>query len=157
MSEATLVQALGGPDCTVPKTLKCAASRNAYELVFSGRHKGLLRLRNWVAQHGALNLTLTRAADLACLTPHHFSAAFHKHTGETFQKWRRRVRISWAASIIETGQHSIDEVMRLSGYQDRRAFERAIKQLTGATPGCIQKNTAGIAVSVAITAEQNHK
>lgn len=115
-----------------------------YELVFTGRHQGLLRLKRWVAQHGALTLTLPQAAELACLTPHHFSAAFHKHTGETFKSWRHRLRICWAVSAIEGGRHSINEVMHLAGYQDRRAFERAIKHLTGTTPGYILKAAAGI-------------
>jgi transcriptional regulator GlxA family with amidase domain len=124
-----------------------------YELAFTGRHQGLLRLKRWVAQHGALTLTLPRAAELACLTPHHFSAAFHKHTGETFKTWRHRVRICWAVSAIEAGRHSINEVMHLAGYQDRRAFERAIKHLTGTTPGCILKTAAGIDVVCALSAK----
>lgn len=49
------------------------------------------------------------------------------------------MRICWAVNAIEEGRYSIDEVMHLAGYRDRRAFERAIKQLTGATPGWIRK------------------
>src|SRR5262249_52829458 len=98
---------------------------------------------------------LSQAAELACLTPHHFSAAFHKHTGETFKSWRHRVRICWAVSTIEAGLHSINEVMHLAGYQDRRAFERAIKQFTGATPGCIRKSAmeADVAYTLAAKSE----
>lgn len=126
---------------------------NPYELVFLGHHKGLLRLKQWVALHGALSLTLAQAAELACLTPHHFSAAFHKHAGETFKRWRHRARICWAVHAIETGQHSINEVIHLAGYQDRRAFERAIKQLTGATPGCIRRGAAEAAGTYVLTAK----
>jgi len=46
----------------------------------------------------------------------------------------------WAVIKMEAGQHSIIEVMHLAGYRDRRAFERAIKLVTGATPGCIGRN-----------------
>lgn len=138
MDKDTAVHEFQALDSSLGSILRSVAS-NPYELVFSGHHKGLLRLKRWVAQHGALSLTLLQAAELACLTPHHFSAAFHKHTGETFKRWRHRVRICWAVSTIEAGQHSISEVMLLAGYQDRRAFERAIKQFTGATPGCIRK------------------
>lgn len=128
-----------------------------YQLVFFGRHKGLLRLKRWVEEHGALTLTLAQAAELACLTPHHFSAAFHKHTGETFKRWRRRIRICWAVSAIEAGQHSIGEVMHLAGYQDRRAFERAIKQLTGTTPGCIRKGVVESSVVYVSEVTKNRK
>lgn len=143
MNKQNPVQAFEASDSNVREPKRFIGSPIAYELNFSGRHRGLFRLKNWVAQHGALNLTLSQAAGVACLTPHHLSAAFHKHTGETFKKWRCRVRIFWAVSAIETGKHSIDEVMRLAGYRDRRAFERATKQLTGATPGCIRKHAVG--------------
>lgn len=146
MNNETPVQPFEASDSNVRETQRFVASKNPYELTFSGCHKGLFRLKKWVSQHGALNLTLSQAAELACLTPHHFSAAFHKHTGETFKKWRCRVRILWAVNAIETGQHSIDEVMHLAGYRDRRAFERATKQLTGATPGCIRKRAVEIDV-----------
>lgn len=111
------------------------------DLPFLTRHKGLLRLKQWVAQNGALRLTLEHAAELACLSPHHFSTAFRKHGGVTFKEWRRQIRIWWAVGAIEAGQYSINEVVYLAGYRDRRAFERAVKRVAGATPGCIRRNS----------------
>ena len=113
--------------------------RNPTELRLLSRHKGLLRLKKWVAEHGALNLTLECAAELACLSPHHFSTAFHKHAGVTFKRWRHQARMWWAVRAIETGRYSINEVIHLTGYRDRRAFERAVKRITGMTPGRIRR------------------
>lgn len=151
MDKETSVHEFHASDPSI-REIPSGLGSNPYELLFSGHHKGLLRLKRWVAQHGALSLTLSQAAELACLTPHHFSAAFHKHTGETFKRWRHRVRVSWAVHAIETGQHSINEVIYLAGYRDRRAFERAIKQLTGETPGCIQKTAAEADVAYMLAA-----
>jgi transcriptional regulator GlxA family with amidase domain len=132
-----------------------SAVPNPYELRLSGRHEGLLRLHEWVAENGGLRLTLEEAAKIACLEPHHFSKIFHKFVGESFKGWRRRVRISWAVLLIERGTYSVDEVIRLSGYRDRRAFERAVKALTGVTPGRIRSGVDGAKVFSALR-EQKH-
>jgi transcriptional regulator GlxA family with amidase domain len=132
-----------------------SAVLNPYELKLSGRHEGLLRLQQWVAENGALRLTLEEAAKIACLEPHHFSKMFHKFVGESFKEWRRRLRISRAVLLIERGTYSVDEVIRLSGYRDRRAFERAVKALTGVTPGRIRSGTEGAERSCA-PREQKH-
>lgn len=135
-----------GPRSAVP---------NPYELRLSGRHEGLLRLHDWVAENGGLRLTLEEAAKIACLEPHHFSKIFHKFVGESFKGWRRRIRISWAVLLIERGSYSVDEVIRLSGYRDRRAFERAVKTLTGVTPGRIRSGVDGAEMRRASN-EQKH-
>lgn len=87
-----------------------------------------------------MSLTLGEAARIACLDPCHFSKVFRKHVGIGFRDWRRRVRISWAIAALESGMHSLADVIRLSGYRDRRAFERAVKRLTGATPAHIYQS-----------------
>jgi len=121
---------------------RSSTAPNPYELKLSGRHEGLLRLHQWVAENGGLRLTLEEAAKIACLEPHHFSKIFHKFVGESFKGWRRQLRISWAVLLIQRGTYSVDEVIRLSGYRDRRAFERAVKALTGVTPGRIRSDRA---------------
>jgi len=129
---------------------------NPYELRLSGRHERLLRLHQWVAENGGIRLTLEEAAKIACLEPHHFSKIFHKFVGESFQAWRRRLRISWAVLLIEGGTYSVDEVIRLSGYRDRRAFERAVKALTGVTPGRIRSGEGGADAFCALRMGEKH-
>lgn len=109
------------------------------KLPYVGRHQGLLRLKQWVATRGALSLTLADAARIACLDPCHFSKVFHNHVGVSFKQWRRTARICWAIMALEEGAHSLADIARLSGYQDRRAFERAVKSVTGRTPARIYR------------------
>lgn len=136
---------LHGSESSFPASRLSSGSspQSPTELLLLKRHKGLLRLKKWVAEHGALSLTLECAAELACLSPHHFSTAFHKHAGMTFKQWRHQVRVRWAVNAIETAQYSINEVIHLTGYRDRRAFERAVKRLTGTTPGQIRRKADG--------------
>lgn len=116
-----------------------AIGPHSSKLPYAGRHQGLLRLKQWVALRGALSLTLDEAARVACLDPCHFSKVFHSHVGVSFKEWRRSARISWAIMALEEGAHSLADIARLSGYQDRRAFERAVKRLTGETPARIHR------------------
>jgi AraC family transcriptional regulator len=125
-----------------------------YELEFSGHHRGLIRLKNWIAEHGALSLTLEHAAELACLSPHHFSNAFRKHAGETFKQWRQKARIHWAVSAMASGDRSISEVVSMAGYRDRRAFERAVKRLTGVTPARIGRNPPMLRTATALPQDE---
>lgn len=108
---------------------------DSFELRFSGRHEGLERLKHWVATNGALTLTLAKSARIACLEPHYFSATFRRHVGESFKQWRCRYRIAWIVREIARDRHSLQEICLRAGYRDRRAFERAVKRLTGSTPG----------------------
>lgn len=108
---------------------------------FSGVHMGLRRLRLWVAAHGALQLTLKDAAEIACLEPHYLSRAFRRRVGQTFLEWTREYRLNWAIRAIKSGQYSIGEVSRMVGYRDRRSLERAVRAYTGDTPGMLQKKS----------------
>ena len=120
---------------------------DSFGIQFESRHHGLNRLKQWVALNGALTLTRSQAATIACLEPHHFSKVFRQHVGESFQQWRRRYRVAWAVSALKQGTYSLDHIIQYSGYRDRRAFERSMKQMTGHTPGSIRRNSETIECS----------
>lgn len=110
------------------------------ELRTSGRHERLLRLREWIAKNTALTLTLTEAASITCLEPHYFSQVFREHVGESFREWRFRYRISWAVLAMDRSHHNLNDIIHASGYRNRRAFERAVKRITGMTPGSLRRS-----------------
>lgn len=105
----------------------------------SRRHERLLRLREWIAQNTALQLTLAEAARITCLEPHYFSQIFHEYVGESFRGWRFRYRISWALLAMNSDHHTLNEIIQASGYQNRRGFERAVKRVTGMTLGSLRQ------------------
>jgi AraC-like DNA-binding protein len=122
---------------------KSASCRDVWlislELKMSGRHERLLRLREWIAKNTALTLTLTDAARITCLEPHYFSQVFREHVGQSFREWRVRYRIAWILLALDSGHQSLNDIVQASGYRDRRAFERAVKRLTGMTPGDLRR------------------
>ena len=106
------------------------------------RPAAMARLRTWMADHGreALALTLRQAADIAGLEPHYLSALFRDCVGESFRDWRRRVRATQALQFIERESRSIDEAAAAVGYGGRRSLERAVKTVTGRSPGAFKRN-----------------
>lgn len=112
----------------------------ALEIERLGRHERLMRLGEWIRRNSALQLTLVEAARISCLEPHYFSQIFHEHVGQNFRAWRLRYRISWALHAMSCRECSLNDVIRISGYRSRRAFERAVKRVTGMTPGDARKH-----------------
>ena len=112
------------------------------------QNSSLIRFQRWVEENNAaaLKLSLKDAAAIACLEPCHFSKLFHRSVGISFKQWRLRRRISWATQALRDGSHSINDVVVLSGYRNRRAFERAFARLTGATPGEFHRKSGGFEV-----------
>jgi two-component system response regulator YesN len=130
-----------------PKTARESEARypghplpGSLELSMSGRHERLLRLTEWIAKNTALTLTLKEAARITCLEPHYFSQVFRKHVGESFREWRSRYRISWAMLAMDHSPQNINDIIQASGYRNRRAFERAVKRITGMTPGRLRRH-----------------
>lgn len=106
-------------------------------------NSSLIRFQRWVEENNsaALKLSLKDAAAIACLESCHFSKLFHRSVGISFKQWRLRRRISWATQALRDGSHSINDVVVLSGYHNRRAFERAFTRLTGTTPGGLHRKS----------------
>jgi transcriptional regulator GlxA family with amidase domain len=59
---------------------------------------------------------------------------FKNATGETLVSYIQRAKIEYAKRQIELGGKTVLEVMRLSGYEDPRAFRKAFTNLAGLTP-----------------------
>ena len=110
------------------------------------QNSSLIRFQRWVEENNAaaLKLSLKSAAAIACLEPCHFSKVFHRSVGISFKQWRLHRRISWATQALRDGSHSINDVVALSGYRNRRAFERAFARLTGTTPGELHRKSGGL-------------
>lgn len=111
-----------------------AVSPGMASLKLSSGHAGLTRLQYWVAKNemAALRLSLEEAARIACVEPCHLSRAFHRLVGMSFKQWRFQYRIAWAVVAVQSGGRTLLEVIQDSGYNNRRAFERAFRR------GCLR-------------------
>jgi len=94
----------------------------------------LRKVKEHVSQHSTEDLSLEKAAKVACLEAKYFSTYFHKKVGVTFSCWRTLLRLAEAQRLILTADFSISHVAHAVGFEDIRSFERSFKKYTGMTP-----------------------
>jgi two-component system response regulator YesN len=94
----------------------------------------LHKVKQYIDQHFADNITVKIAADVACLEEKYFSSYFHTKTGIRFIDFVAYVRVEHAKQLIEEHDAAISEIAADVGYHNRRTFERAFKKWTGITP-----------------------
>lgn len=81
-------------------------------------------IREWCARLGMSERTLARL--------------FQRQTGESFGRWRQRIRLHHARGQLEAGE-SVTAVALNCGYVSVSAFIAAFKKLFGRTPGQVAK------------------
>lgn len=82
-----------------------------------------------------MQFTLEKLAVAAGLSPNHLSTLFHRHYGKRFSEFLVEQRVRAAMRRLHDPQQSVEEVARLSGFNDVSYFCRCFKQHTGSTPG----------------------
>jgi AraC-like DNA-binding protein len=79
-------------------------------------------------------IDLTDLAELAGLSPAHFSRAFKASTGMAPYQWQLDARIRRAQAQLLDTDASLDEVAERTGFADAVHFGRTFRKLTGAAP-----------------------
>jgi transcriptional regulator GlxA family with amidase domain len=115
------------------RSLDAYGSRDQWDRLLGG-HPALVRLSEWMRANDPLHLTLSNAAELACLERQYFSAIFRRYVGISFVEWRRSIRTNRAAHLMTVEGLTVEEVVLAVGYKDRRSLERAFKTILGTTP-----------------------
>jgi AraC-like DNA-binding protein/mannose-6-phosphate isomerase-like protein (cupin superfamily) len=103
-------------------------------------HRSLLPRRNaqrgiaYLHHHFREPLTLGAVASQAGMSPHYFSAIFHRATGTRFNAYLRDLRLQFARSLLQAGGLPVTEICHASGFATLSHFERAFKQAYGVSP-----------------------
>ncbi|MDO8329634.1 MAG: helix-turn-helix domain-containing protein [Fluviicoccus sp.] len=96
-------------------------------------------LQRWLEQHHAQTVTLeAMAAQLHC-SPRTLMRRFKEATGLTPNDYLQRVRISAAEALLASGRQSVEQVALRVGYENRAAFAKLFKTLTGETPAAYRQ------------------
>lgn len=83
--------------------------------------------------------TVESLAAAAAMSRSAFAAQFNALVGEPPLSYLSRWRMGRAAAMLKSGQSSIDEVAKSSGYRSAAAFSKAFKRLQGAAPGAFKR------------------
>jgi AraC-like DNA-binding protein len=100
-------------------------------------------------------LSWQAAAELARMSPYHFSHESSKVFGESFQAVRRRIRLHLAATLLIQTRLRIHEVAERVGYQSIGVFERRFKQAYEVTPSDYRSRNFATPVLVFRNSETN--
>ncbi len=92
------------------------------------------KVKHFVDEHYAEQVTLKKAAQVACLEEKYFSTYFREKTGMRFVDWVAEVRISHAMDMLRQHDKPISVVCDASGFRDMRTFERAFRKCMDMTP-----------------------
>jgi AraC family transcriptional regulator len=85
------------------------------------------------------DLTLEQLADKACMSKAHFSRTFKSELGLSPMEFILKERLKLAKQFLQIGQHQIQEVCYMAGFNNPTYFIRAFKQEFGTTPRVFQQ------------------
>lgn len=80
------------------------------------------------------NLSLNDVANLASLSPCHFSTVFSQETGRTFKEYLTELRIQKAKELLRTTALKSFEISYQIGYNDPHYFSYVFRKQTGLSP-----------------------
>ncbi len=100
----------------------------------------LAKVRCFVEENYSEEISLQKAANVACMERTSFSRFFGNKVGLSFTQWLRQVRIAKAKELMKKNNFSILEIADAVGFSNLRTFERVFKQLTDLTPSQFKKN-----------------
>lgn len=84
-------------------------------------------------------LTVSRLADLCCLSESHFRRIFKEIIGISPLEYLEHYRIQRACHMILQKQQTINEIAKAVGYQTLSSFNRQFLQYTGVSPSAWKK------------------
>lgn len=94
----------------------------------------LNRVVDYVHGHMDEELSFDKLAEIACLSPYHWSRIYAAMQGETITASIRRLRLQLAADRLANSDTAVDLIARKAGYGSIEAFGRAFKDMFDLAP-----------------------
>lgn len=93
------------------------------------------RVIDYIDAHLADDISLTDLADVACLSPFHFTRAFKARHGMSPVRFVQRRRVERAMRLLSVPAARLVEVAHRCGFSDQAHFTTAFRRATGLAPG----------------------
>ena len=94
----------------------------------------LRRVRDYVEAHLDDDLSLTVLADIACLSPYHFSRSFKEATGVGPQRYVIQRRLERAKSSLRLTHDPLALIAQEAGFADQSHLTSIFRREIGVTP-----------------------
>jgi AraC family transcriptional regulator len=92
------------------------------------------RLEEYIFDHLSEEISLIDLANVAQLTPFHFTRAFKQTFGEPPYRYLIHRRIERAKRLLENPARSMSEIAQAVGFADPASFTAAFRRTAGTTP-----------------------
>ena len=95
---------------------------------------------DYIQAHITEEITLAKMADIADLSPFHFSRIFKESVGVSPNRYVNYCRVEKAKRLLEQQQISIIQISAACGYSNPSYFIRQFRKIMGVTPKVYQGN-----------------
>lgn len=109
----------------LPDIYRNARGRNTEEIT---------RVLRYMEEHYDQEISLKVLAELACVSPHYFSAYFKAETGQNYKACLTRVRMERAMELVINSDLKTYEIAERVGYNNVRRFVDAFRTAYGMSP-----------------------
>jgi AraC-like DNA-binding protein len=101
---------------------------------FAKEHMGIQRVRSYLDENYAENISLEQLAAIAHLSPFHLLRSFRDQLGLPPHTYQIQIRIMHAKQMLRLGLPCIDTAMAV-GFADQSHFTKHFKRIVGVPPG----------------------
>jgi AraC family transcriptional regulator len=98
------------------------------------------RVAAYIEERVADNIPLATLAELARLSPYHFSRSFKHSFGMPPHRYHANRRIERAKQLLANRELSVTAIALDVGFSETSTFTAAFHRLTGQTPSCYRRN-----------------
>ncbi|WP_099037999.1 GlxA family transcriptional regulator [Mycobacterium neglectum] len=125
--------------CVVPPWREGGQAQFIDRQVPAPDHFSTAPTREWALRHLHEELTVSRLARHAKMSARTFSRRFREETGQAPGTWIRNRRIDFARELLESRDHPVDEVARLSGLGSGANLRHHLRRGVGMSPSSYRK------------------
>jgi len=95
----------------------------------------LQRVRDFIEAHLDDELSLTVLANIACLSPYHFSRSFKESAGVGPQRYVIQRRLERAKTLLRRTRQPLAQIAQEAGFADQSHLASIFRREMGVTPG----------------------